>query len=198
MKTTTKHLVPALLLALTLTLVAEAQPGQGKNRRGGGQGMQAGQNQRGPQMDGMQRGGPRSGPNMGIMRYLRQLNLTTEQRESIRSLLETNKEAAQATHEAMQKARQSLHEAVMNGADEAAIRTIGGRFAQVVGDEAIQQVALNKKIKGVLTKDQQEKLTTLMKQAPEDFQRGPQGPRERMGRGRGRMQGRRQAGPPVQ
>lgn len=201
MTTPTKHLIPTLLLALTLTLVAEAQPGQGMNGRG--RGMQAGQNQRGSGMQSMHRGGPGPGPRqggapgMGIMHLLRQLDLTQEQHGVVRTIMDANKEVVQAAHEAVQTARQSLHKAIIDEADDAAIRAIATAMAQAVGDEAIQQVVVTKEIKNALTDDQKTALATLISQAPEDRQRGPQGPPQGMGRGpgRGRTQGRRPGGP---
>ncbi len=201
MKTTTSHIVSALLLALTVTLVAEAQPRQEMNGRG--RGMQAGQNQQGPGMRSMNRGGhgpgPRQGgaPGMGIMHLLRQLDLTREQHEVVRAIMDAHKEVAQATHEAVQMGRQSLHEAIIEEADVAAIRAIATAMAQAVGDEAIQQVAVTKEIKNVLTDDQKTALATLLSQVPDNHQRGPQGPPQGMGRGpaRSRRPGRRPAGP---
>ena len=154
-------------------------------------------------MRSMERGGPGPGPRqggapgMGIMHLLRQLDLTQEQHEVVRAILDAKTEAAQATREAIQAARQSLHEAIMEEADDAVIRAIATTMAQAVGDEAIQQVAVTKEIKNVLTQAQKDQLVTLISQAPEDRQRGPQGPPSGMGRGpgRGRMQGRRSAGP---
>ncbi|NQV35642.1 MAG: Spy/CpxP family protein refolding chaperone [Phycisphaeraceae bacterium] len=202
MTTTTKHLIPTLLLALTLTLVAEAQPGQGMIRRG--RSMRSGQNQRGPGMQSMDRRGPGPGMGrtdapgmMGIMPLLRRLDLTQEQHEAVRTILDGSKEATQAAHEAVQVVRQSLHQAVMDESDEAAIRAIATAMAKAVGDEAIKQVAVTKEIKSVLTEAQKNELITLISQGPEDRRRGPQGPPSGMGRGpgRGRMQGRRPAGP---
>ena len=46
--TTAKHMIPTLLLVLTLALISEAQPGQGRYR--GGRAMQPGPNQRGQGM----------------------------------------------------------------------------------------------------------------------------------------------------
>ena len=201
MTTTTKHLIPTLLLPLTVTLVVEAQPRQEMNGRG--RGMQAGQNQQGPGMRSMNRGGhgpgPRQGgaPGMGVMHLLRQLDLTQEQHEVVRAIMDAHKEAAQAAHEAVQMARQSLHEAIIEEADVAAISAIATAMAQAVGDEAIQQVAVTKEIKNVLTDDQKTALAALISQAPDNHQRRPQWPPQGMVRGpaRGRGQGRRPAGP---
>ncbi|MCP4454944.1 MAG: hypothetical protein GY809_26085 [Planctomycetes bacterium] len=197
MTTTTRHIIPTLLLALSLTLMADAQPGQarGPQRRG----RQAGQHQQGPGMQTMNRPGqnPGGAHGMGILPLFRHLDLTQEQREVIRDILEANKEAVQAAHEAVQAARQSLHEAVMAGADDEAIRVIATTFAQAVGDQAIQQVAVTKEIKNVLTDDQKMALATLISQGREDRPKGPQGPPQGMGpgRGRGRRQGQGPAGP---
>ncbi len=186
--TTAKHMIPTLLLVLTLALISEAQPGQGRYR--GGRAMQAGPNQRGQGMGMMAHQGPgrgqAGGPGLSMMHFLRQLKLTEEQHEVVRTIVDTPKEAAQATHEALHSARKSLHEAVIGEADEAALRAIAATLAQAVGDQAIQQVAVVKEIKNVLTEAQKATLKTLMEQLPEDRQRGPQGPPRGRGRGPGR------------
>jgi len=191
--TAKKHMISTLLIALTLALVVQAQPGQGRNRVA--RGMRPGQNQRGQGMGQMEHQGPgrgqAGGPGLNMMRFLRQLKLTEEQHEVVRSILDTHKEAAQAGHEEVQSARKSLHEAVIGEADEAALRAIAATLAEAVGDQAIQQVAVVKEIKNVLTEAQKATLKTLMEQPPEDRQRGPQGPP----RGRGRGPGRRGQGP---
>lgn len=189
MTTTAKHLIPTLLLVLTLGLIAEAQPGPGGFGRG--RGMQQGPNRRGPQMGRMDREGPGPGPRqagapgMRIAQLLRQLDLTQDQHEAIRKILDAHKDAAQASQQAVQKARQSLHEAVTQEADDVSIRAIATTLAQAVGDQAIEQVAVTKEIKGVLTAEQKEKLAALIKQAPEDRPGGPRGRQGRMGRGLG-------------
>lgn len=184
-----KHLILTVLLALTIAIAAEAQPGRRGNSSG--RGAQFGQQQQGRGAGPMHRQdrGP-GGPRLGIFRFLRQLDLTEEQRDVIHDVLESNKAAAEATQEAVHAARQSLHEAVVQEADEEAIRAIAQAMAKAVGDHAIQQVAVTKEIKNVLTEAQKEALASLMSQGPETRQRGPQGRGPRAGAGRGRqMQG---------
>ncbi len=195
MTTTRRYLVSTILLALIIAIAVQAQPGQRGNGRG--RGFQAGQDERGPGMGSMHRagrgpggpGGSGDGPGMGVMRLFRQLDLTEEQREVVRAIMDAGKEAAQAAHEAIQTARQSLHEAVIEEADDATIRAIAATMTQAVGDQAIKQVAVLKEIKNVLTDAQKNELATLISQGP------PQGRGPGRGRGRGRMQGPRPGGP---
>ncbi len=195
MTTTRRYLVSTILLALIIAIAVRAQPGQRGNGRG--RGFQAGQDERGPGMGSMHRagrgpggpGGSGDGPGMGVMRLFRQLDLTEEQREVVRAIMDAGKEAAQAAHEAIQTARQSLHEAVIEEADDATIRAIAATMTQAVGDQAIKQVAVLKEIKNVLTDAQKNELATLISQGP------PQGRGPGRGRGRGRMQGPRPGGP---
>jgi Spy/CpxP family protein refolding chaperone len=175
MKTPFKQHMTAVLIACTIVTLVYAQPGQG--RRGRGQGP-AGPPQDAPRFgqQGPQRPGPGQGQGLPILRALRQLDLTQEQRDEVRTIVDVSQEDADAAMEAMQAARTTLHEAVINGSDEETVRAAATALGKAIGDEAVLRVGVMAQIKEVLTEEQRAELQTLMEQMP-------QGQRPRRGRG---------------
>lgn len=145
-------------------------------------------------------GGP--GPHMRLGRLLHRLELTQEQTEQVKLILESAKEDGEAAREAMAEARKALTEAVTKGADEAAVRTAATKVGDAIADQAIKQSATIASVRKVLTENQVSELDKLLAERKEhrkafgkDGQgrgrhHGMRGPRGAPG-GRNRRQGRR-------
>ena len=97
----------------------------------------------------------------GIARALRGLDLTEQQRESIRNILESARETSESEREAVENARKALHTAVAEGADETAIREAASNLGKAIGDRAVSRAATMTSIKEVLTEEQLEQLQKM-------------------------------------
>jgi periplasmic protein CpxP/Spy len=96
---------------------------------------------------------------------LRQLDLTDEQREQIRSIREQNREAARAVGQKLMTARQGLRDAATaETMDEAAIRAAAGALATAEAEAAINHARVHAQVWKVLTPEQQAKAKELREQ----------------------------------
>jgi Spy/CpxP family protein refolding chaperone len=149
-----------------------------------------------------------------MLRVLRRLDLTEEQHEQVRTILEDNKENAQTVEKGVRDAQKALHDAVINEAGEEAIRNAAAEVGTAIGNQAVLRTQTAASVKGVLTEEQLQKLDTIkekMQEIREDMRTlqdelgpgqyrrgtgyGPKGQRGRGRRGRG-MRGHRPGGPP--
>jgi Spy/CpxP family protein refolding chaperone len=105
--------------------------------------------------------GPGRGP--GLM--LRQLDLTEEQQEKIKSIHETNQKAMQEAREAVQKAMQALRQAVEDEGDEETVNTAAAAVGKAMGQRAIMRIKSQKAVKAVLTEEQLKKMEELKEKA---------------------------------
>jgi Spy/CpxP family protein refolding chaperone len=114
--------------------------------------------------------GERRGVERGMMlaRVLRSLDLTDEQKEQVKGILEAAKDKTQAAREALADATKRLHTAVTEGADEAAIREAAANLGKAIGDQAVLRASTMASIKEVLTDEQREQLEK-MKERVEKF-----------------------------
>ena len=97
------------------------------------------------------------------MRMLRELDLTEEQRQQVRTLFEQAAETG--AHKRLMEARRSLNEAVENGeTDEGAIRELGYQVGLAEGDAAIERARMRAQITELLTEEQKSKLAQLEQQ----------------------------------
>jgi Spy/CpxP family protein refolding chaperone len=129
-----KRLMMLLAAALLAAAPAMAQPAQ----RPGGHGRM---------------GGPMMGPG-GPMAILRGLNLTDDQRQQIKAILDENR-PSEPPH-TMQLERK-LHAAVING-DAGAIEALKTQLLQAHEQELDRQIAVLQKIVPILTADQKQQL----------------------------------------
>jgi Spy/CpxP family protein refolding chaperone len=90
----------------------------------------------------------------GIARALRRLDLTEEQKESVKNILESARETAAPGREAIADAREALHNAVAEDADETVIRQAAIDLGEAIGDQAVSRAATVASIKEVLTEEQ--------------------------------------------
>ena len=129
-----KRLMMLLAAALLAAAPAMAQPAQ----RPGGHGRM---------------GGPMMGPG-GPMAILRGLNLTDDQRQQIKAILDENRPSEPP--QTMQLERK-LHAAVING-DAGAIEALKTQLLQAHEQELDRQIAVLQRIVPILTADQKQQL----------------------------------------
>jgi len=147
-----------------------------------------------------------------MLQILRRLDLTEDQRDKVKTVLNNKKEDAEVANKAVRDAQKALHEAVINEAGEEAIRTAAAGVGRAIGDQAVLKTQAAASVKAVLTEEQLQKLERIKektKELQEDMQalRGELGPgQNRRGAGFGQkgrhgtsrrgMRGHRPSGPP--
>lgn len=131
-RTTIATLLAGLLVAgATVTAFAAAQPDGRRGPRG-------------------RHGGP------GI---LRELDLSEDQRQQIRSLVEAN--GSQDTMERVSVAQRSLNEAVESGSDEGTIRQLAYDLGMAQGDAAVERARIHAQMMQILTAEQREEYEAI-------------------------------------
>ena len=142
--TRTKVVAGGVGLALaTVVLVATHAVHAAEAQRGGG---------RGARMEGPG-GAGRAG---AFLPPLRQLDLTDEQREQVRTAIGESREAARTHARETRTARQALAEAVTTGAvDEDRLRTLGAEQGRLAGDGAVGRAQVYAAVWQILTPEQQ-------------------------------------------
>ena len=191
-------IIAVLVVAVVSSLALAAWGGRGRGgRRGLGYGRDLpGGPRMGPQLGAMGPGGPgmlgrgrgRDGYPMPLM-MLRRLDLTDEQVDAIKKIVEESKEKSEAAIKAVAEATKGLHETVTEG-DEAKIREAATNLGKAIGDQAVLKAATMASVKEVLTDEQLKELEELkakMKERAEKLpeeMKGPEfGPRfQRFGR----------------
>lgn len=157
--TKTRLLWPALvasLLAAPLTLSASIQP---EGRRGHRQGR-------------------------GHM--LRELDLTQEQRDQMRTLRE---QGSREAFERVREAKKALDDAVEAGADEGTLRQLGYQYGEAEGEAAIERSRMNAQFLQILTPEQREKYEALKAEREKEMEQRRERMRERMENRRNRDPG---------
>lgn len=105
------------------------------------------------------RGGMR-GRDGGPMAIFRELDLTEEQRSSMRELFEKARETG--AQKRLMDAKQALEDAVENGAtDEGAVRELAYQIGMAEGDAAVERIQMRNQIRSLLTAEQVQKLDEL-------------------------------------
>lgn len=98
----------------------------------------------------------------GVRRILRQLELTGEQREAIRGVVQQHRESGQALRQRVADARRALNEAVTSGAaDETRIRALAAELAPLTADAAVRRAGLYAGIRELLTDPQRAELDEM-------------------------------------
>ena len=133
---------------------------------------------------GMRHGGP-GGPmggrgGMGLP-GLRQLDLSDSQKEQIQTITQSHRDVMRQIAERTREAQRGM-DATAEGTsvDEAGIRAQSTALAAALADGAILRANINAEIFGVLTAEQQQKLTELRAQREQRMKAGPG--RQRPGR----------------
>jgi Spy/CpxP family protein refolding chaperone len=182
MKTRTL-IITLILTAVILVPLALAVPKDCPRNDQGGPGQGSRKEDR-PRMGQGPGGG--SLAQMLLGRMGQELNLTDEQKESIKKIAEETKTSIEEDREAVQKVMQTLREATENGT-EAEIIAAGKAVGDTLTQKALNQAAVVKKVKALLTEEQLVKLEEMkakmkerMQQRRQQMQEGD-GPRHRYG-----------------
>src|SRR5262245_6899964 len=109
-------------------------------------------------------GGPGMGP-FGSMRMLRELDLSENQRQQVRSLFDEVEKTG--IPDRLREARESLHDAIESGADESALRQQATELGEVEGDAAVEFARVRSRIQEILTPEQRAQFEQLKAQAKE-------------------------------
>jgi Spy/CpxP family protein refolding chaperone len=101
----------------------------------------------------------------GPGRFLRELDLSDEQRQKIRALFEEVE--ATGVPGRLREARESLQDAIESGADEATLRQQASQLGEAEGDAAVEWARMRARIQEVLTPEQRKELEQLKQDAEE-------------------------------
>ena len=135
-----------LALAGAALAAASAAHAAEEQRRGGRGG-------RGAWMEGPRGGGP-----AGAFLPLGRLELSEEQRDRVRTVMEGSREAARAQRSEMRAAREALAEAVSSAeVDEDRIRTLTAAVGRLTGDAAVRRAQAYAAVWQILTPEQRER-----------------------------------------
>jgi len=136
---------------------AQQAPAAQGGRRGAGM---MGQGMMGPGGAGM-RGGPGGrGGMFGLP--MRELALTDAQREQVRTIMESHRDAQKAIGDRMQAARKTLHDAIAAETfDEGAIRAAAADIGTIEADAAVLQAKIRGEVFALLTPEQVKKAKEL-------------------------------------
>ena len=127
---------------------------------------------------GPMRGGP-GGPAGAIDLPLGQLNLTAQQRDQVKSVIDSHQDEIKALADREMAAREALQKTIVaDTVDDNAIRQKAADVAAVEADTAVMRAHVRAEVWQLLTPDQQTQAKTIEAQGP---------PPGRGGRGRGRV-----------
>ena len=99
-----------------------------------------------------------------------QLSLTDAQRDEIRQITETSRDAGAPLHEQLRAARQALNDAITDEVvNESTIRALSAQIAPLEAEAAVQRAHTHSAVLMVLTPDQRDELETLREEARERF-----------------------------
>jgi Spy/CpxP family protein refolding chaperone len=106
-------------------------------------------------------GGPGGPMGLGPM-MLGRLDLTSDQQDRVKQILDSHRRDQQAIGQRSMAARDALESAITSGAfDETLIRTCAADLAAVEADETVMRARIYAEVLQILTADQQAKLKTM-------------------------------------
>jgi len=106
------------------------------------------------------------GPGFGLGFALGRLGITAEQRQQIRTIVQSHRQEFQALAERRRTAQQALQAAMTaDQLDEAAIRSASAALAEVQADAAVLRAKVQREVFAVLTPEQQAKAKALREEA---------------------------------
>jgi len=167
-------------------LSAQGRGFGGPGRNGGGPGGPIGR-RGGP-------GGP-AGPGMVALGLLQRLDLTSDQRDRVKQILDSHRDEQTSLVERGRAAHEALQDAVTGSGDESLIRAKAADVAAVEADMAVTESRVYNEVFQILTPEQQAKAKKLqadMKQRRAEMEKqfeqngGPRGRGGRRGPGVGR------------
>lgn len=146
---TTTLLAAVLTMTLSTSVTAHPDRGSDKNQRVFKQKMHK-QHERG--MRGMD----------GLRRAFAHLDLSEEQKASLKSLKQNNKETMTAVRESILPLKKQMHELMSaDDLDEAAIRDLSARIADKKTDQMILMASIKKQAIAILTDEQKAELKQM-------------------------------------
>jgi len=92
---------------------------------------------------------------------LERLNLTADQRDRVRQIMDSHRDEQKAIGDRARKAREALNDAITGPFDESAIRTRSADVAAVDADMAVAQARVYGEVFQILTTEQQQQLKQL-------------------------------------
>ena len=132
---------------------------------------------------------------MGALGLLQRLDLTSDQRDRVKQILDSHKDEQKSLGDRGRTAHDALQDAVTGSGDEGVIRAKAADVAAVEADMAVAESRVYNEVFQILTPEQQEKAKKLqadMKQRRAEMQKefekngGPRGRGGRRGPGDGR------------
>lgn len=174
-----------LVAAVVVGIAHQNISAQGRGYGGPGGGF-GGPGPGGPGGPGGRRGGP-GGPDGGALgpMMLERLDLTTDQRDRVRQILDSHRDEQKAIGDRAMKAHEALQDVVAGTFDESAIRARAADVAAVDADVAVSQARVYSEVFQILTSDQQQKLKKAQADMKERREKMQQQRQER-GANRGR------------
>jgi Spy/CpxP family protein refolding chaperone len=92
---------------------------------------------------------------------LERLNLTTDQRDRVKQIMDSHRDEQRALGDRAMKAHQALNDAITGTFDESAIRARSADLAAVDADMAVAQARIYGEVVQILTTEQQQQLKQL-------------------------------------
>jgi len=92
---------------------------------------------------------------------LHRLNLTTDQRDRVRQIMDSHRDEQKAIGDRERTARQALNDAITGTFDEGSIRSHSADLAAVTADQAVLQARIYGEVLQILTPEQQQQLKQL-------------------------------------
>ncbi len=106
-----------------------------------------------------------------MLRGMRQLNLTEEQRQQVRDTMQRHREELKTVGEQLRAARQALHAATdAEVVDQEAVRAATSQMAEAQAQGAILRAKIRQEVFALLTPEQQEKAKALRQQAEQQME----------------------------
>jgi Spy/CpxP family protein refolding chaperone len=159
--------IAVFLMAGLAAVDLDAQGRVGGRLGGGGLGQQRlGQQRMGQQRLGGQRQGGRGGPGRGgqmgpggPLAELAQLDLTPDQREKVRDILEADRDKNMDALQALGDARRALNAAIYaEKPDTAAIASLQAKIVEGESAQLAREIKVRQAVAGILTPEQKAKL----------------------------------------
>lgn len=94
------------------------------------------------------------------MMLLQRLDLTSDQRDRVRQIMDSHRDEQKALGERTMKAHEALQDAMLTF-DEAAVRARAAEVAAVDADRAVAETRIAGEVYQILTPEQQQKLKTV-------------------------------------
>lgn len=105
-------------------------------------------------------GGPGAPGGPGLMPLLQRLDLTSDQRDRVRQIMDAHRDDQKALGDRARKANDALQDAMLTF-DESAVRARAAEVAAVDTDRAVAETRIASEVYQILTAEQQQKLKTL-------------------------------------